>query len=70
MLALIYEGIDAAANERGSGTSVANSRDDPDMQRARVEMMLNRRVDGRILGDARADVALADELRSAACPTC
>jgi LacI family transcriptional regulator len=68
VLALIYEGIDAAANERGFGTFVANSRDDPDMQRARVDMMLNRRVDGLILGDARADVGLADELRSRGVP--
>ena len=64
VLALIYEGIDAAANERGFGTFVANSHDDPDTQRDRVNMMLNRRVDGLILGDARAEGELVDELRS------
>jgi LacI family transcriptional regulator len=64
VLALIYEGIDAAANEHGFGTFVANSHDDPDTQQARAEMMLNRRVDGLILGDARADGRLVDELRS------
>ena len=68
VLALIYEGIDSAANQRGFGTFVANSHDEPDMQRARVNMMLNRRVDGLILGDARADVGLADELRSRGVP--
>ncbi len=64
VLALIYEGIDAAANERGFGTFVANSHDDPDTQRDRVNMMLNRRVDGLILGDARAEGELVDELRT------
>ena len=68
VLALIYEGIDAAANERGFGTFVANSHDDPDTQRARCAMMLQRRVDGLILGDARADVGLVDELRSRGVP--
>lgn len=64
VLALIYEGIDAAADERGFGTFVANSHDDPNTQRARIDMMLKRRVDGLILGDARADGQLVDELRS------
>jgi LacI family transcriptional regulator len=64
VLALIYEGIDAAANEHGFGTFVANSHDDPDTQRVKAEMMLNRRVDGLILGDARADGGLVEELRS------
>jgi len=68
VLALIYEGIDSAANERGFGTFVANSNDDPETQRARCSMMLNRRVDGLILGDARADVGLVDELRARKVP--
>ena len=68
VLALIYEGIDAAANERGFGTFVANSHDDPDTQRARYAMMLQRRVDGLILGDVRTDVGLVEELRSRGVP--
>ncbi|HEY5821439.1 MAG TPA: substrate-binding domain-containing protein [Propionibacteriaceae bacterium] len=64
VLALIYEGVEDAASDLGYGTFVTNTHDDPDTQRLRADMMLNRRVDGLILGDARADHGLADALRS------
>ncbi len=64
VLALIYEGVEAAATDLGYGTFVTNTHDDPATQDNRAEMMLNRRVDGLILGDARADHGLADALRS------
>ena len=63
VLATIYEGIEAAASDNGFGTFVTNTRDDPATQRARADMMLNRRVDGLILADARVDGSLADQLR-------
>lgn len=55
VLATVYEGIESAAAERGLTAFVANTQDDPADQRKRIEMMLDRRVDGLILGDARAD---------------
>jgi len=64
VLALIYEGIEDAATELGFGTFVANTHDDLGTQQARAEMMINRRVDGLILGDARVDGRLADDLRA------
>lgn len=64
VLALIYEGVEAAASDLGYSTFVTNTHDDPETQRMRAELMLNRRVDGLILGDARADHDLADTLRS------
>lgn len=64
VLALIYEGVETAASTHGYGTFVTNTHDDPEAQRLRAELMLNRRVDGLILGDARADHDLADTLRA------
>ncbi|MHC9296324.1 LacI family DNA-binding transcriptional regulator [Mycobacterium sp. LTG2003] len=55
VLATVYEGIESAASARGLTAFVANTQDEPADQRKRIEMMLDRRVDGLILGDARAD---------------
>jgi LacI family transcriptional regulator len=55
VLARIYEGIDAAAAEAGYNTFVANTTDDPDLRRTRLDGLLSRRVDGIVLGDARLD---------------
>lgn len=68
VLALIYEGIENAAHDLRFGTFVANTHDDPTDQQVRAEMMINRRVDGLILGDARVDDRLADDLRSRGVP--
>jgi LacI family transcriptional regulator len=57
VLATIYEGIEEAAAEHGLSTFVTNTRDVPEVQRARTEMVLGRRVDGLIFGDAYADAA-------------
>ena len=64
VLALIYEGVEAAASDLGYSTFVTNTHDDPRTQRIRADLMLNRRVDGLILGDARADHDLVETLRS------
>jgi LacI family transcriptional regulator len=55
VLATVYEGVESAASERGLTAFVANTQDELAGQRKRIEMMLNRRVDGLILGDARSD---------------
>ncbi|MFF3896249.1 LacI family DNA-binding transcriptional regulator [Streptomyces sp. NPDC001812] len=62
VLATVYEGIDAAAATAGYHTVVANTGDDCEMQRRRVDALLARRVDGLVLGDARSDSGLVAEL--------
>lgn len=61
VLATIYEGIEHQANIAGLSTFVTNSHDDPANQAARTSMMLDRRVDGLIFGDARYDAVFLDE---------
>lgn len=68
VLATIYEGVEETAAAHGYYTVVANSRDDASEQRARTELMLSRRVDGLILGDARFDAEYADELATRGIP--
>lgn len=55
VLATIYEGIDEAATEHGYVTVVANSLDDPASHDRRVRKLLDRRIDGLILGDTPFD---------------
>lgn len=62
VLATIYEGIEQGSADAGYQTVVANSGDDPAVQRLRVETLLTARVDGIILGDARSDSSLVHEL--------
>lgn len=58
-----YDAIEATANAAGYETFVANTRDDPAAQRARLELLAGRQVDGLIIGDARLDdPRLADHL--------
>ncbi|GEL25553.1 LacI family transcriptional regulator [Pseudonocardia sulfidoxydans NBRC 16205] len=59
VLATIYEGIEDSARARGYQTFVVNGRDEPAIRRERLQMLLARRVDGIVLGDAHGD---ADEL--------
>lgn len=62
VLATIYEGIEEAAGEQGLHTFVANSWDDPQQRARKVEMLLDRRVDGLVLGDSPLDGLFADGL--------
>ncbi|WP_439029401.1 LacI family DNA-binding transcriptional regulator [Gordonia terrae] len=64
VLATIYEGIEEAAYESGLSTFVTNSLDKPENQRARTRMMIDRRVDGLIYGDAHLDHHFLDEIHS------
>ena len=68
VLAMMYEGIDLAAAEAGYSTFVMNSHDDQDIQRQKTEVMLARRVDGLIFGDAHLDGRLLAELSSRKVP--
>lgn len=62
VLATIYEGVEEAAVELGLSTFVTNTGDDPDNQRVRTQMIIDRRVDGLIFGDARIDGRFLDQL--------
>ncbi|WP_120005911.1 LacI family DNA-binding transcriptional regulator [Nesterenkonia muleiensis] len=68
VLATIYEGIEEAGMELGINTYVMNSHDDVELQRLRTQVMLDRRVDGLIFGDARLDAPFLDELREQGVP--
>lgn len=61
VVATIYEGVEEEATLRGLSTFVTNTHDDPATQRERIGMVLGRRVDGLVIGDAHLDGAvLAD----------
>jgi LacI family transcriptional regulator len=68
VLALIYEGIEEAAAGHGLSTFVTNTHDDPEIQRSRTEMVLARRVDGMIFGDAYADARFLAEVTARGVP--
>jgi LacI family transcriptional regulator len=68
VLASVYEAIEECATGLGYQTVVSSTWDDPGLQRSRVETMLGRRVDGLILGDARLDTPLLDELAERGVP--
>ncbi|MCI2422634.1 substrate-binding domain-containing protein [Saccharopolyspora sp. K220] len=68
VLATIYEGIEEAAAEHGLSTFVTNTRDEPEVQRAWTEMVLGRRVDGLMFGDAYIDSRFLDALAARKVP--
>lgn len=55
VLATVYDAIEESANASGFDSFVANTHDDPEEQARRIRLLLSRRVDGLILGDARLD---------------
>ncbi|MFH9355285.1 LacI family DNA-binding transcriptional regulator [Kitasatospora sp. NPDC017646] len=57
VVATIYEGVEEEAARHGLSTFVTNTHDDPGTQRERLTMVLGRRVDGVIIGDAHLDGA-------------
>ncbi|MFE6738681.1 LacI family DNA-binding transcriptional regulator [Streptomyces tubercidicus] len=68
VLATMYEGIEEAASEVGLSTFVTNTRDVPEVQRSHTEMVLARRVDGMIFGDAYVDGGFLDEIAARGVP--
>ena len=62
VLATIYEGIESGSAGASYQAVVANSGDERETQRVRVEALLAARVDGLILGDARNDSSLIQGL--------
>lgn len=55
VLSLVYDAIEGEADRAGYETFVANTHDEPAEQVRRFELLLGRRVDGLILGDAHLD---------------
>ncbi|HEX2287061.1 MAG TPA: LacI family DNA-binding transcriptional regulator [Mycobacterium sp.] len=68
VLATIYEGIEEAATENGYSTFVTNSLDDPANKASRTEMMLQRRVEGMIFGDAHDKDPLLEDMAARGIP--
>ncbi|WP_207782502.1 LacI family DNA-binding transcriptional regulator [Phytoactinopolyspora limicola] len=68
VLATIYEGIEHAALRHGLQTMVTNSWDDADARKASVDMLLARRVDAVIFGDAHVDGAFVAEFATRGVP--
>lgn len=62
VLATVYEGIDEAAGAAGFMAMVTNTLDHESRRKAHIERLLERRVDGLILCDARIDDPLLDQL--------
>jgi LacI family transcriptional regulator len=52
VLATIYEGVSDSARDAGYQTFVTNSYDDPKLRAEATDMLLARRVDGVVIGDA------------------
>ncbi|WP_069812260.1 LacI family DNA-binding transcriptional regulator [Streptomyces sp. TP-A0874] len=69
VLATVYEGIESGATAAGYQAVVANTGDDPAVQRRKVERLLALRVDGLLLGDARLDAPIAADLLAQGVPT-
>jgi LacI family transcriptional regulator len=55
VLSLVYDAIESEADRAGYQTFVANTHDEPAEQIRRFELLIGRRVDGLILGDAHLD---------------
>ena len=68
VLALVHEGVDASAIEAGYTTVVANTLDRSDLREQRVDLMLQRRVDGVVVADSLLDAHVADQLEEAGVP--
>jgi LacI family transcriptional regulator len=68
VLATIYEGVEEASASFGFSTFVANTRDDPAAQRSRTDMVLARRVDALIFGDAYIDGRFLDDIAERGVP--
>lgn len=65
VLATVYEGIEEGAAAHGYQAVVANSGDEPEVQRDRVRAFQANRVDGLVFGDARRETPLIHELLEA-----
>lgn len=63
VLSMVYDAIESEAGRAGYETFVANTHDEPAEQIRRFELLIGRRVDGLILGDAHLDGTNLAELQ-------
>jgi LacI family transcriptional regulator len=66
--AILVEEVEEELAERGYELLVTNTRDRPRTQRAKVELMRSRRVDGLVVADAHADGVYAGEVAALGIP--
>ncbi|GAA1176358.1 substrate-binding domain-containing protein [Ornithinimicrobium humiphilum] len=68
VLALLHEGVDERAIEAGYTTVVANTLDRADLREKRLDLMLQRRVDGAVVADSLLHSHIADQLEATGVP--
>jgi LacI family transcriptional regulator len=68
VLATILSGVDSEAFGLGYQTIVTNTFGDKTLRRERFEMLLSRRVDGLVIGDATLDDETFDDLETSGTP--
>lgn len=68
VLATMYEGVDAESTRHGYFSVVTNSLDKENLRGPRIQKLLDRRVDGLILGDARLNDHILDGLKDSEIP--
>ncbi|MGO1543888.1 MAG: LacI family DNA-binding transcriptional regulator [Gulosibacter sp.] len=68
VLAAIYAGIDEVAIEKGYFAMVTHSLDQPELRSARITQLLDRRVDGILLGDAHLEDPTVEKLQARGFP--
>lgn len=68
VLATLYEGVDDAAIEAGYATLVANTLNRSDLRQQRLDLLLDRQVDGVVVADSLRDSNVVDELDATGIP--
>ena len=68
VVAAVYEAIEQTLSEVGFQTLLVGADDQPDSQRSKADLLLNRRVDGLLLGASRRDELLLEQLRMRGVP--
>lgn len=68
VLATVYQGADEASIAAGYTTLVANTLDQPELRRRRVDLLLARQVDGLLIADSHDDHSLLDHLDAVGLP--
>jgi LacI family transcriptional regulator len=63
VVAAVYEAIEQTVSEVGFQSLLVGAGDEPGGQRQKADALLNRRVDGLLLGASRTDEAFLDQLR-------
>lgn len=68
VFAAMSEGVDEMATAKGYFAMVTHSKDDPQLRDLRITQLLDRRVDGLLLGDAQIDDPVVEDLQNRSFP--